>query len=652
MTCAVRRRSLLRAALCCLLASLALVSVNSFSPAKIPLRSSTHALPNLKPHYDRSIMSMSATSPSRGRWWTRLGAGSTTVEAPPTNKNRVLVKERPKVRLDRETGKLTEISPAPTDKKSNNPWKLVKRAAYSTADAVTSLPSKLARNKNAPMRTVDGYSATIEKPVLKTTSSASPGERLMKEYQVRALETDKEPAKNLFDEIKNGLYSTVDGVSNMVKKDTTSTSTLKQETFKPVVQPTLAASSQVKDALPDLKSKSPGKRWLAEFKIRNWEEQHRRKQRQLEREEAAQNFKEAAYQMGDALVFLLESLAQLPDKINEAAIVTKAATMATMQWFQSLPGMVDTTVQTIAAIPTRVNEQVTQVQTTVESSIETTKKAVEEVQAMPTKIQKSVETTKKNVDDTITNVKVLVGVEKKVPAPPKTPPPKPLSNEELAGKVAWGLVTFTAKTAWWVTVGVAKLSFAGAKLAYAQVTENLADERMLVEPEVSVTTIVEIPEPQVATPPAKPKMATPPSPVAASKPQTTTSQPKAAFATEQVVEKKEAPKKADATPKKPNQSPFSKMGFFGSKKTQAVEDKEVSATQLAAKDELLSIEMEALDKEVSEALKLADQALMMADEGRGKKGGKSDLDEALRRAREAALLATQEAVEIERSMRP
>lgn len=565
---------LFRALLLALCLLLATASVKAFLAPGFRFKAPNRAVEQSQQGQDPQVFAL-PTAPSKKRsFWTRLMASNTYFDS---GTKKVTVKERPRVTLDRETGKITEISPAPSQEKGSNmnPWNFVKETFYGTADAVKSVP-QMFQKEEAPHRPVDGYSSTIEKTVLKSSSSlSSPAERLMKEYEERALDsTTTEESKDLFDSFKSSFYSTVDGISSIVNpKQETKPLKSPLQSFKPVVQPTLASSSQVKDALPDLKSPSPAKRVLAELKIRNWEEEQRKRKRDYQRQETAQAFKEAAYSIGDAIVYVVSSLGDLPAKLNEAAVATK-------QWLSSVPVVVENTVETVTSIPEKVDQNVKQVQTSVESSIETTKKAVGNVQALPTKIKKTVEDTRHNVDETFTNVKVLVGVEQKKPVPPEMPPPKPRTAEELAWDVAGGVATVTGKAAWFVTVGAAKLSFAGAKLAYNKLMEPMADQRTaeqmgMGKTVVASTTVVETP------------------------------------------------------------------------KVETVVKEEVTVME---SPEQTRAEKEALDREVSDALKLAEKAMAMAEEGiDSKKKKKSELDVALQKAREAAVTATKQAVEIEQT---
>jgi hypothetical protein len=505
--------------------------------------------------------------------------------------------------VDRETGKITEISPplSASDNERVNSWDAFKETVYSAADVVTSLPSKVNPKPTTPSNPVDGYSSRQRSKLV--ISGESPGDRLMKEYQARALDTrgENETPRTAFDELKTSIYNTVDGVANILQppqlqKATTTPPIQKmtQQSFKtPVKRPTFASSPVIKEALPDLQSKSPGKRWLAELKIRNWEQEQFKKKRNYQREQAAEKFKASAYQFGDNMVDFFGSLVELPNRIKEAS---QNIQQASTEFVES----VEMTVETVKDIPIYVTANV-------ETTVETTKQVMKDVQAIsenikaiPVKVEETYKTTRDTVEETITNVKVLVGVEQKKPAPPKVPPPPPVTAQELALNLAGGFLTVTAKAAWSMTVGMTKVGLSGAKLAYSIMMEQIAQQK-----ERGAGAVTE--SPQVV---------------------------------DDDVDKSQKAKPLDI-----------------SKETDTAEKNIVSeskAPTTTVSNEELNIDMDALNQEVMDALELADMAIKMADEGKSDNNGSSnysELDEALRTAREAAILAINEAAEIERNMK-
>jgi hypothetical protein len=572
------------------------VSVHSFTTPS--LDSSARVQPQ---HHNAPCIhiSMSSTALSERRLLSRLRASPSSFDS---GTKKVLVKERARVSLDRDTGKLTEISPAPSidNGREGNPWNVFKQTVYGAADVVTSLPTMVLKNSKptTPSKPVDGYSSSTLK---NKASLESPGQLLMKKYQARALDTnDKPPTTTAFEEIKKGLYNTFDGVvANMVQPEQQTPKPPPLQSFKAVIKPTFASSPVVKEALPDLQSKSPGKRWLAELKIRNWEEEQRRRKRKYERDQAAEKFKKVAYGIGDVTIDIVKSLVTLPDRIQEASRDLQTAFTEFMAWALSVPGAVERTVDTVSQIPDKV-------QTKLETSIETTKKVVEDVQAIPSKIEETVKVTQRTVEDTVTNVKILVGVEQKKPMPPKIPPPPPMTAQELAWKVAGGVATVSAKLAWWVVVELGKLGISGAQVGIQKIMSE---------------TIVQQQQQQKQQQQQQQQQQRIPEKVMESTTMTTTT----------------------TLQQEPQKQIASKMDSITNKE---------AALDISAKVESLDSEMDALNQEVSEALQLAEKALKMADKDEGKDddgGNKSELDDALQKAREAAILATKAAVEIERN---
>ena len=196
----------------------------------------------------------------------------------------------------------------------------------------------------------------------------------------------------------------------------------------------------------------------------------------MEREEAARKFKESVYQLGDVVVASAESLASVPNKVSQAADETQVLAKKVKKVADEIPSKVDKVVSTVTGIPDQVKSASNQVQSSVKTTVDGTKQVIDEVIEIPTKIENSVKDTQKKVQDTqekvneaVTSVKVLMGLEKPVPKPPKVPPPpEPTLNElgmKLAGSAVKGVVTGTAKVAWWAGKGVAVSAWNGAQSA-------------------------------------------------------------------------------------------------------------------------------------------------------------------------------------------
>lgn len=363
--------------------------------------------------------------------------------------------------------------------KQSSVWDSFKNAIYGTVDGVGSLSEKLAVGSGDSGVVEGGYSS-IERTVLNQNSNLSPGQRLMNEYKARSQATPVETAPSqgqasAFDAFKETVYGGVDAASQVFSNEKDESQELLRS-FKPLVQSTLS-SSEVQGALPDLQSNNPITRRIAETKIKNWEEKERKRQRALEREEAARKFKASVYQFGDVVVASAETLAAVPEQVAKAADETQVIAKNVKKSVDEIPGKVEQVVTTVTSIPVQVKEKSDQVQDSVKTTVETTKQAIDEVKAIPTKIENSVKDTQQKVnaavtavDEAATSVKVLVGIEKPIPKPPKQPPPPPPTPSEvgmkIAGSVVTGVATGTAKLAWWAGKGVATSAWNGVQSAY------------------------------------------------------------------------------------------------------------------------------------------------------------------------------------------
>eukprot|EP00545_Synedropsis_sp_CCMP1620_P000417 CAMPEP_0119013332 /NCGR_PEP_ID=MMETSP1176-20130426/8394_1 /TAXON_ID=265551 /ORGANISM="Synedropsis recta cf, Strain CCMP1620" /LENGTH=552 /DNA_ID=CAMNT_0006966419 /DNA_START=179 /DNA_END=1837 /DNA_ORIENTATION=+ len=472
-------------------------------------------------------------------------------------------KPRPTVTYDPTAGTVTEAV------QESNTWGSFKSKLYSTVDAVGSAASKLRRNKDrADVRPpMGGYNDVIEGRVFTettTTSSQTPAQRLMKEYQQKgpALEV-VQPAGSAFDSFKESVYSAADGMFQE-KPKAQLPPVQRLQSFKAATQPSIAASVQVREALPQLNSRNPVKRWMAERKIRHWEDEQRKRDEALERERQIESIKESVYAVVDTVQAGAVLVAKTPDKIVETASATKRVALGFATWAATLPDAVQFAANSVAAIPAQVSQTVAEVQDTVDATVKSTQQFVEDVVSIPQKVQRTVTETQQNVentvkavDNTVTNVKVWTGLEE--PAPPPPPPPKELTFSNIAWELAGGLAQGGAQVTWWLGKGAVQLGFKGAKSAFVAATAGPTDEQVVA-----------------------------------------------------------AAAKAAARQPKPPQGP-------------------PPASVLASS---------VLDIDITEALQLAQTALKNAENNESAVGN-DDIEEAVRLAKEAAIAATRDAVEIE-----
>jgi hypothetical protein len=472
-------------------------------------------------------------------------------------------------------------------------WDSVKRAVYGTADAVSSLSSRIRGKKGHNDILSDGYASLESDVFLAPTRLDSPAQRLMKEYQRRSLpvataEKEEITPKKVFDGIKNGLYSAATGAGAALENSRSTREKSKDaisRDFKPVTKTTVSRSTEVREALPKLKSSNPVTKWQAEQKIKGWEVQQQKGQGQGELS-VLETIKASAYQVSDAAQAFVDALLQFPIKVAEAAEATRDAAVATIQWFANLHVAVQNLSKSIAEIPQQVNQKATEVQTSVEDSIKNTQNFVQDVQSFPTKVQTSVKESQEWVDERIYDVKVLAGLEERKPHPPKTPPPEPASLDDLAWDLTGAVAKESAKAALWAGTEFAKLSWKGAQMAF-----GVAVEKAMEQMESSKT--AELPKDEIVVTGAKWKGIQP-----------ETAQPvKTTWTTRDTL--------AALNDDKP-------------KTNQAKKSKPPAAFEagLADVEATLNVKIsdDELGMEVSEALKLAQKAIDMADERPSKKG--------------------------------
>ena len=421
------------------------------------------------------------------RFWNRNT--NTLVRTP------VLSQPRPTVSYDPKTGTVKDKESG----RSGGKWKSFKSGIYSSFDAVGSLANKLrpTRTNNPPR---EGYKEVIEQRIFQdTTTTLSPGERLMKEYQQRSPPIEvTQPDDSAFDSFKETIYSFSEGIFREPKIQVQPPIVT---TFKASIQPNLATSTQVREALPQLNSRNPVQRWWAERKIRQWEKEQRRREDALERERQMENFKETIYNVVDTVQTGMSIVVETPNTIVKAATTTQRAALSLVEWAASIPSTIQSTAETVVAIPRAVSQAVTEIQEQVETSVKSTQQFVADVAAIPQKVvdtventQRTVENTVKSVDEAVTTVKIWTGLEK-----PKPPPPKEITASSIAWGIAGAVAKGSAQVAWFVGKTTVQLGWKVTQVAFATATS---------QPEVKtkavlLTTAAEIP-------PAPPELPPPP----------------------------------------------------------------------------------------------------------------------------------------------
>lgn len=439
------------------------------------------------PHqkYDLASLNMVSTRKTQ-RFWNR--ATKTMIRDP------VPSQPRPTVTYDPTLGTITSSA---SDSGAKEPWTSFKAGIYKRVDAVGSLVAKLRPGARAVTPPRDGYHELVEQRIFQDATLTSPGERLMKEYRQRPPPLQVvQPEDSPFDSFKESIYSAADMLFRDSKPKLQRPPSAIQS-FKASVQPNIAASVQVREALPQLNSRNPFKRWRAERTIQQWERQQRLRDEALEREQQIQAIKEAVYAVVDTVQAGATLVVETPQTVAKVATATQEAALSFVEWAASVPATIQSTADAVVALPGKVNQAVVEVQETVETTVQSTQKFIADVAAIPQTVadtiegtQRSVENTVKAVDNAVTTAKIWTGLEKPPPPPPKDP-----TLTELAWDIAGGVTVTSAKIVWLLGKSAVQLGWKGAQAIVA------ASAKETTTRTVTFTTAAEIPPTPPKTPP-------------------------------------------------------------------------------------------------------------------------------------------------------
>ena len=333
----------------------------------------------------------------------------------------------------------------------------LKNKLYDFGDGLSNLSNKLSSENKPTVK--GGYTD-------KKASKTNPTLRILENLQ-RPKAVEEPPPSSGLDSVKNAIYGTADKITIVAQQKKE-----QEKSNKPASNARLERSKQVLEVLPDLKDPNPIKRFSAEWKIKDLELQENIREKQQQVTSTVDNIKSAAYALFDFFKSAVAFLQKLPDRIQNS--IRKI-----LNFVESVPGVVEETVETVTSIPAKVEQKTDEIQTSVTKTVKKTQQTIDDVKAIPSKVQQNVETTKENVKSAVntveevsTNIKVLLGLEKPVPKPPKKPPPKPATGADLAKDVLGTVASGAGKAAWWVTKGTAGLAFKATKAGAEKVKDE------------------------------------------------------------------------------------------------------------------------------------------------------------------------------------
>lgn len=440
--------------------------------------------------------------------WAFVGPTSTTTTTSTQLEGyKIPTKPRPRVVMDPKTGL---YRPEPTTSSSNTStseeapqrggkitaaWNSLKNTIYGGVDGAKELPSKLKTvgrtNKQKQAIIVDGYKDVQQR----VYESDAPGSRLLQEYERRpflAKESKNEDQSN-----NSFLSRPIKALKSVVSGSNRSKSTRRQspaakalasvsstlESPKAVVRTNLASSSVVRQSLSDLQSENPVRKLIAKKQLLDLDNTMSPKAMELEvlRYTRARKLKETAYRIGDGLESTVQNLSKVPGQVEDFGKSTANFFQQVVNWITSIPTALQRSADAVAALPSQIQKSVQDTQQSVDQSIEATKKVVKDIQEIPVKTQRTLQETQNKVvavgnavDETVVSTKVLLGMEKAIPRPPKSPPPP--TRSQVGWKITKAVASGATKAMWWTGKSVAFLTFKGAQAAFTKGQEYLKEQ--------------------------------------------------------------------------------------------------------------------------------------------------------------------------------
>lgn len=478
---------------------------------------------------------------------------------------RIAVKPRPLVSLDEKSGRYippkevsVSVSSSSQDEaisissgkdsddylyyESMSGWSTFKDGIYGVVDVVKGLRREKTVNSITDRTLEVAYTDTVGarsetaasiRKALSSPTPQTPGSQLLEKYE-KSLKTkpnsselnDISTGENLFttesrksfNSVKDTLYDTADSLKKKRKGnevEVTSSSVLASQ-YKVPTKPSFNEEVSVKlisSNLEGIKSNNPIKRFKAQRAIAIEERKLQSKVQSEQRKQAFDSLKQMVFNFVESIQFIYQVILSIPSEV-EKAIESTQYSLATTQTqiqdnfleIQKAPAKIETfveeskrstleTVETVQAIPGQVEKQIVD---TKEGIV----KAVEDVQAIPGNIERKINETKKSIEETKQGVENFVQkIEditfdakvlaglEKARPPPPPPPPPPKTAQDIAIGVAGEAAKLAGKSAVVVATGTVGMGVAGAKLAWGAASNEIAKNKEKQQRPVSLEKI-------------------------------------------------------------------------------------------------------------------------------------------------------------------
>jgi len=372
-------------------------------------------------------------------------------------------------------------------KSKDSKWDSFKGTIYKTFDVIGEVPSKVSLapsnddtssdlgNRRAPMAYSNTVGKTTEPPPLLSNfipkEPETPGEKLLKQYQPTDYVTVQSEDDDLdytpmeeddlytsdfrkkFDSAKDGIYNGFDFISSSSK-------TIADKRKSPALL--LSDSNRIRPMAKASINKEIGR---ANAPLSPTERKRQRREKKRKRKNTIEVTKETLYNAIDGIQTVGEVVVSLPKKVGQTVEVTQDALVGasikvqdTIEGAQAFPGKVKNLVEDVRdsveetkRITEEVSLDIKNIPKTVEGKISDTKNSIRET-------KEGVLNVVKRGEEAVYSAKVMAGLAKPKPKPP--PPPKPKKASDIALK-------FAGSFAWFVARGTTNTLISGTKVAWS-----------------------------------------------------------------------------------------------------------------------------------------------------------------------------------------
>lgn len=388
-------------------------------------------------------------------------------------------------------------------------WDMFKNSIYNVVDKVSSVTKKKQTNSIKNRKISNAYSDTVELK-RRDTNLDTPVAKIMAEYDVSlkansSLKTNHDVStgenlfmddkRKMFEEAKDSVYSLVDAIFKNNDQKSTKKAPISTISYKAPTKISVNLDTPVQvltEQMDDLNSSNPLKRFYAKLAIEAEERKLKRRFEEEKRKNEIEKAKQTVYGFIDTVKMAPDRAQTLVthtvENVQNTIYEIKKTPMKISSAVEKTVGSVQSTVEEIQKTPDKINQAVEDTKASIENTKKSIENAVQEVQSIPTKVETRILETKRSIEETKESVeqifervedmafqaKVLAGLERPKPKPPPPPPP-PKTATDIALDTGIGIAKLTGKATVALAKGTVGLGVSGIKLAWSKLRRKDAN---------------------------------------------------------------------------------------------------------------------------------------------------------------------------------